>query len=177
MRITGKRRPKRNQGGPSAIRVFAFLDATAAVRVLAGPAGETFTFAFIQVCRPFDVIRAVYHEAGTSPGHEIDWNPGDATPATKGAKTGVVRSQLRLPAFDVLPGGRFTPMVAVKGDPKQGEKKRPPVVESRQITQGRLGDLFFEDAPQISIETAREHRGKFYDSLDFTYRTSSIPRS
>ena len=165
--ITTKNRPKRNRSGPSSIRVFADLEATASVQVLPGPPGDTFTFAFIQVCRPFEVLRAVYHEIGTPPGNEIDWNPGEAARPQQNATGAVIRSSLRLPAFDVLPGGTFTPMVSQKAPTKGGQQKSRSRVESRPITHGALGDLFFEDIPTAIFDVVKEHKGTFYDLAGF----------
>jgi hypothetical protein len=158
--------------GEAAIRVFGFLDATASVVVLPGAAKDKFTFAFIQVCRPFEVQRAIYHQIGTPAGNEIDWDPGERIrPLEKDGK--VVKSPDRLAAFDVPVGATFTPMVSVKAAAKsedRGKQKRPPPVETREISQGALANLFFEDAPQVRFDTNKEHKGKFYDLAGFAVR-------
>jgi Putative peptidoglycan binding domain len=179
LKVTSKDTPRRNQAAQDAIRVFGFLDATASAVVLPGKVEDKFTFAFIQVCRPLEVLHAVYQKIGAAPGHELDWNPGERVRPLLDASGNVVKAPDRLGAFDAH-GGAFTPMVTVKAPPTQkkrreeedliakGKKKPRPAIETREISKGVLADLFFEDAPQVGIRTSRsDEKGISYDLASF----------
>jgi hypothetical protein len=168
LRITAQEVPKRSRGSEEKDRigVSAFLQATASVVVLPGSATDTFTFAFIQVCRPFEDMRAVYHKPGAPAGNEIDWNPGANVRPEQDAKGNVVQNPKRLAAFDVDVEGTFTPMVSQKRepDPKKRAAQKRSIIETRKTRGGALTDLFFEDSPTSVFFVEKEHDPKDKDT-------------
>jgi peptidoglycan hydrolase-like protein with peptidoglycan-binding domain len=63
----------RNAAGSGVVNVGTFLAARGAATV-AGPDADQFEFGFIQVCRPYDVIRATYRKLGAAPRANSDAN-------------------------------------------------------------------------------------------------------
>jgi hypothetical protein len=76
-RPTIERNPGRPGSGVVNMSINPEMRANASVTVAGGPDTEKFEFGFLQLCRPFEIIRATYRKDGTSAGskNDLDFNP------------------------------------------------------------------------------------------------------
>ena len=121
------------------------MTAMGTAAVVGGPQSQNFTFGFIQLCRPFDVVRAIYHSGITN--DEVDFN------ATMNSRQGQ-------PSIDSLgqPGNWFMNKVA---DPKApgGEKMEEAKASPNPTPAGRTSppvSIVFQDPPGVPFDVERQ---------------------
>lgn len=139
-----------------------FAEASAELSPGITPANQ-FSFGFIQVCRPYSVVRAVYRKPGTTSGtgNDLDW-------------TATMKVRQNLPALDHETGQAFYPVIPEKYEivKKKGvwawEGKR---VHTIKASKGKVPPVTFWDKPQQFFLTKKIRHSNIYDITGFSWQS------
>lgn len=139
-----------------------FAEASAELTPGITPANQ-FSFGFVQVCRPYSVVRAVYRKPGTTPGtgNDLDW-------------TATMKVREKLPALDLEAGQAFYPVIPEKYEivKKKGvwawKDKRVQTVEA---SKGKVPPVTFWDQPQQFFLNRKLKHSVRYDITGFSWQS------
>jgi len=163
-----------NRGWAATGKVYANGEIFAEARadLLPGPSkASQYAFGFVQVCRPFDVVRATYRRLGAAAGtgNDLDWTATmRIREGKKGAGGNVVRPPL--PALDVGQGETFSVATPASfKDIKKGSRPKP--VETVTPKKGKVPVLTFRDRPQQTFLDRKLKHDQVFQITAFSWKS------